>query len=216
MAGKPGRSGAEAPTVKQQREARRAEKVAAFQREQARRARNRRIGLWAGIGGGLVAVAAIVAVVIVSSTPKTIEGLMTFSNEATHVDGTVDYPQDPPAGGPHAPIWLNCGIYDQAVPDENAVHALEHGAVWVTYDPALSEAEVQTLRDAVPSTYAVLSPYPGLPAPVVVSAWDAQLRLDGVDDPRLASFIQAYWKSPNAPEPGALCTGGLDALGRVA
>ena len=89
-------------------------------------------------------------------------------------------------------------------------------SVWVTYDPdALSEAEVQTLRDALPSTYAVLSPYPELPAPVVISAWNAQVQLDGVDDPRLKQFISKFWKSASAPEPGAPCTGALDGPGRV-
>jgi len=206
-------------SVKQQRAARREEKVAQFRRDQARRERNRRFGIWGGIGGGIVAVAAIVALVVVTSLPPApvvITGLQTFSNDATHVTGTVDYPQDPPAGGAHHAAWLNCGIYTEPVPNENAVHALEHGAVWVTYDPALPESEVEALRAAVPSTYAVVSPYPGLGAPVVVSAWDAQVSLDGVEDPRLAQFIQAYWKSADAPEPGAACTGGVDGAGRIA
>lgn len=219
MAEKSGSAGGPPKTVKQQRAAKREEKVAAFKRDQARRERNRRFGIWGGIGGGIVAVAAIVALIVVTSIPPApivITGVQTFANEATHVTGAVDYPQNPPAGGPHASAWLNCGIYDEPVPNENAVHSLEHGAVWVTYDPALSDAEVQALRAAVPSTYSVLSPYPGLDAPVVISAWDAQVKLDGVDDPRLQAFIQTYWKSPNAPEPGAACTGAVDAPGRVA
>lgn len=206
-------------TVKQQREAKRAEKVAAFKRDQARRARNRRFGIWGGIGGGIVAVGAIVLLVIVTTVPSgpiVINGLQTYANEAGHVTGTVDYPQSPPAGGPHAAAWLNCGVYDREVPKENAVHALEHGAVWVTYDPALADADLQALRAALPSSYIVLSPYPGLDAPVVLSAWDAQVKLDGVDDPRLQDFIKVYWKSPNAPEPGAACSGQLDAPGRIA
>jgi len=206
-------------TVKQQRAAKREEKVAQFKREQARRERNRRFGIWGGIGGGVVAVAAIVALVVVTSIPPApvvITGLQTFANEATHVTGAVDYPQAPPAGGPHNAVWLNCGIYTEPVTNENAVHALEHGAVWITYDPALPEADVEALRAAAPSTYAIVSPYPGLGAPVVISAWDAQVELDGVDDPRLQQFVQAYWKSPDAPEPGAACTGGLDGAGRIA
>ena len=219
MASKPGGPADGALSVKQQRAARRGEKVAAFKLEQARRARNRKIGLWAGIGGGIIAVGAIVAIVVVTSVPSpptVIDGLKTFSNEATHVQGSVDYPQDPPAGGPHNPVWLNCGSYEEPVPNENAVHALEHGAVWVTYDPALPDADVQALRAALPSTYIVLSPYPGLTAPVVASAWNAQVELDGATDPRLGAFVKEYWKSPSAPEPGALCTGGLDAPGKIA
>ena len=35
----------------------------------------------------------------------------------------------------HDPVWLDCGAYDAPVRDENAVHDLEHGSVWITYDP---------------------------------------------------------------------------------
>ncbi len=132
------------------------------------------------------------------------------------VDYEAEYDMNPPAGGDHYAAWLNCGIYDEPQENENAVHSLEHGAVWVTYDPdALSDDEISTLRNEVPSTYSVLSPYPDLPAPVVISAWGAQVQLDGVDDPRLQSFIQKYWKSAAAPEPGALCTGAVDGPGLV-
>ena len=59
-------------------------------------------------------------------------------------------------------MWLNCGIYDQPVPNENAVHSLEHGAVWVTYDATtVSGDELDALKSQLPSTYIVLSPYEG-------------------------------------------------------
>jgi len=215
------------PTVKQQRDARRAEKVAAMQKQMAAQKRNQRIGLIAGITGGVLVLALVIGFVVVGSTPKPdpddieIEGLKTFGTlTAVHVDTAVDYEADydmnPPAGGNHNATWLNCGIYDQPQQNENAVHALEHGAVWVTYDPdALTEAEVEALRNEVPSTYSILSPYPGLPAPVVISAWSAQVQLDGVDDPRLDTFVQKYWKSASAPEPGASCTGALDGPGKI-
>ncbi len=214
------------PTVKQQRDARRAEKVAALQKQMASQRRNRRIGIAAAITGGVLVLALVVTFVIVGSIPKQdpddieIEGLTTFGTlTATHVTTDVDYEatygMNPPAGGDHDAQWLSCGIYDQPQRDENAVHALEHGAVWVTYDPdALSESEVETLRNAVPSTYSLVSPYPGLPAPVVVSAWSAQVQLDGVDDPRLDSFIKKFWQAGTAPELGASCVG-IDGPGKI-
>ena len=215
MADRPVPPAARRLTVKEQREAQRIAKVEAFKRAQARRARNKRIGVIAAVGGSVLAAAAVAAVVISSIVPQG-DGLRTFRNKADHVSGSVEYPQNPPAGGPHNPVWLNCGVYEQPVPNENAVHSLEHGAIWITYDPALPPEQVQRLREALPASYALLSPYPGLPAPVVVSAWNAQRTLTGADDPRLPEFVQRFWRSPAAPEPGAPCVGGLDAPGRVA
>jgi hypothetical protein len=84
----------------------------------------------------------------------------------------------------------------------------------VTYDPGLSAATLARLREYLPSSYVVLSPYVGLPSPIVLSAWNAQLSVDSPDDPRLARFFEEYWRSQNVPEPGALCTGGIDGPGR--
>ena len=217
------------PSVKQQREARRADKVAALQKQLATGRRNRRIGIGAAIVAGVAVLSLAIGFIVVGSTPPPnpddidIADIIEFPGlSAVHVgpeavDYEAKYDMNPPAGGDHFAAWLNCGVYDQPQPSENAVHALEHGAVWVTYDPeALDDSAVESLRGSVPSTYSVLSPFPGLPAPVVISAWGVQVRLDGVDDPRMQSFIEKYWKSASAPEPGAPCTGGLDGEGRIA
>lgn len=136
-----------------------------------------------------------------------IEGVEYFPDLSNlHVDGKVDYPQTPPVGGEHSPTWLTCGIYTLPVPNENAVHSLEHGVVWITYQPGLSEDEITTLSNiALQSDHRILSPYPGIPSPIVVSAWGYQLQLQSADDPRLMEFINTYENGPTAPEPGAAC-----------
>ncbi|GAB2453560.1 flagellar basal body-associated protein FliL [Conyzicola lurida] len=215
------------PSVKEQREAKRAAKVAVLKKQQAKEKRNRRIAIIIGSVAAVAVVALIISFVVVTAKPDVdpddiaISGIETFDDlPNTHVTTAVDYEATygatPPAGGNHAGAWLNCGVYSEEQQNENAVHSLEHGAVWVTYDPeALSESEVQTLRDAMPSTYTILSPYPGLPAPVVASGWGVQVQLDGVDDPRLADFITKYRQADTVPEPGAVCTGAIDGPGRV-
>jgi hypothetical protein len=45
------------------------------------------------------------------------------------------------------------------------VHSLEHGAVWITYDPALPEAEIDALKDRLDENYTLLSPFEG-PMPI--------------------------------------------------
>ncbi len=210
-------------TIKQQREKRRAEKVAALKAKQAREKRNQRIGLAASVVGGVAVIAIVVGVVITSATPPVdpatieIEGLETFEGlEPAHVDSAVQYEMAPPAGGPHSGTWLNCGIYEQPQPNENAVHSLEHGAVWVTYDPDIVvDGDLDALRRAMPSTYMILSPVPGLGSPVVASGWGVQVALDGVDDPRLRDFITKFRLGENAPEPGALCSQALDGPGKI-
>ncbi len=127
-----------------------------------------------------------------------------------HTEGDVDYAQTPPAGGEHNPIWQNEGFYEEPVRDENAVHTLEHGAVWITYSPELSEAKVETIRNLVEGQNCVLaSLHEGLPSLVVASAWGKQLRLTLADESDLERFIRAYRQGPQAPEPGAPCTGGV-------
>lgn len=220
-------------TVKQQREARRAEKVAALKKQQVREKRNHIISISAASLAAVGVVASIIAFVVASAKPPLIdpdrnpsaiqvEGTEIFENlTAVHVEPrTVDYEgkygATPPAGGEHWSQWLNCGVYEEAVPNENTVHSLEHGAVWTTYDPeVVSGDDLQTLRDRLPSTFSILSPYPDLPSPVVMSAWGAQVQLEGADDPRMSDFLNKYWLSPELPESGAACTGGLDAPGKV-
>jgi hypothetical protein len=132
-----------------------------------------------------------------------------------HEQGPIAYETIPPAGGVHNPAWQNCGIYDQPVASENAVHSLEHGAVWITYEPNLAADAVEQLRNVARGRgYVLLSPFPGLPAPVVASAWGIQLRLDSAGDERLPQFISEYAQGSQTPEPGAPCTGGVgDPIG---
>jgi hypothetical protein len=146
----------------------------------------------------------------VSSSTATIPGLQTYTGLARdHVTGTVSYPQTPPVGGAHSAMWQNCGIYDAPVANENAVHSLEHGAMWITYQPNLPAAQLAVLKaDVAGQKYALVSPYPGLPSPVVATVWGAQLKLDSASDPRLTTFIDTYASGQRAPEPGGECSGG--------
>jgi hypothetical protein len=142
-----------------------------------------------------------------------IEGLELLPDLPTdHVEGDIDYDTRPPAGGVHNPVWLDCGVYDEQVPEENAVHSLEHGAVWLTYVPAeVSEDDVATLvalHDAFPDRI-IVSPFPGVDSPIVAVAWERRLEVDEGDDPRLQAFVDAFVNGPEAPEPGASCSGGI-------
>ena len=138
------------------------------------------------------------------------EGTTTYTDlEQTHVDTPVDYPQNPPVGGPHNPVWQNCGFYDKEFPKERGVHSMEHGAVWITYSADLPAADIAVLKAFADNGKEVLvSPYSGLPSPVVASAWGKQLIPDGVNDPRLAQFVDYFDDGPQTPETNTPCSQG--------
>lgn len=168
-------------------------------------------------GGGVAAALALVAYLWVPQLPFVMTtipvGVQDFAvTERAHVATTVLYAQSPPVGGNHAPIWQNCGFYTAPVVNENAVHSLEHGAVWIAYRPDLPAEQVDVLRRlAERQTHVLVSPYPALPAAVIASAWNRQLQLDSATDPRLGQFVRTFRLASQAPERGGPCSGGVGA-----
>lgn len=198
----------------------RQERIEALRKQHKRQELRSRAVVFGGAGAVVALVAAAVVWAVATTEPTSassaapgagISGLKSFTDlSREHQEGTVSYAQTPPVGGAHAAVWQNCGWYDSDVASENAVHSLEHSAVWVTYDPGLSATDRATLKSELAGKqYVLASPFPGLPGPVVASAWGKQVVLDGVSDPRLEKFLTAFAGASTAPEPGGECTGGI-------
>jgi hypothetical protein len=106
-------------------------------------------------------------------------------NDRQHVEGTVQYKQNPPVFGPHNPVWASDGDYvgQGAPPTEKLVHPLEHGRVIVWYKPTLPQREISQLEtlfsepmEGKPEGYKqILVERPSLPGAVAASAWGQQL-----------------------------------------
>ena len=140
-----------------------------------------------------------------------LEGLETYDYAGQqHVTTPVDYTESPPVGGPHDNEWADCTgtVYDVDIRHENAVHSLEHGAVWITYDPdAISDEDLSTLEDLVDGRSGLmLSPYAGLTSPISLQSWNAQLFVDSATDKRVEQFVDFLtFNQDFYPEPGATC-----------
>ncbi|WP_072476646.1 DUF3105 domain-containing protein [Amycolatopsis australiensis] len=149
---------------------------------------------------------------------KRIPGVVTANyTGSVHVLPTerVAYDKTPPFGGPHDGYWATCTgtVYPNAVRTENMVHSLEHGAVWIAYNPQQVTGDALNLLKVrvQGKPFTMMSPYPGLDKPISLQSWGHQLKLDDANDPRIDEFIAALRSNPNGvyPEVGASC----DALG---
>jgi len=127
-----------------------------------------------------------------------------------HVQGAIKYDASPPVGGNHSQYWVDCTgtVYPNAIANENAVHGLEHGAVWIAYRPGLPKADVDALAKYVSGQDRMfMSPYPGLKSNISLQSWGYQLFLDAPTDPRIQQFINALRYNPKTtPEYGADCS----------
>jgi hypothetical protein len=140
-----------------------------------------------------------------------IGGVQTFDYAPgqEHVTTPVTYEQSPPVGGPHDGEWADCTgtVYDVQIRQENAVHSLEHGAVWITYDPAVvSGGALDTLTAFADESGRMVSPNPGQDSPISLQSWNHQLKVDSADDPRIEQFADFLtYNQEFYPEPGASC-----------
>jgi Protein of unknown function (DUF3105) len=128
-----------------------------------------------------------------------------------HVADRVTYDSTPPVGGNHSGYWADCSgtVYAQPIANENAVHMLEHGAVWITYNAKTVPAgQLATLKSYVSGVDRMaLSPYPDLKAPISLQSWGYQLFVNNASDPRIAQFIATLkYNQKTTPEYGATCS----------
>ena len=130
------------------------------------------------------------------------------SDGTTHVLCDVEYATSPPTSGSHFPAWQNCGFYTEPIRDETAVHAMEHGAIWIAYDPDLDPSEVDAISALVSTDgHYLAAPYPGLQNPIVLSAWQRQVAVERISDPAARAFAETQLGrvSETAPEAGVTC-----------
>ncbi|MCB9010001.1 MAG: DUF3105 domain-containing protein [Ardenticatenaceae bacterium] len=181
-----------------------------IRREQlAREKRMRALRIWLPVA---VVVLSLAGLFIYRALRPEVEGVtIVEAAVANQHDDELQIPfgGTPPMGGPHASVWQNCGIYVTPVEAQYAIHSMEHGAVWITYNPDLPADEIVALEDlARGQGYMLLNPYPDQTSPIVLTVWDRQLQVDSVGDARIMEFIDQY-SQVRGPESGAACSGGV-------
>ena len=150
---------------------------------------------------GLVILAGIIYLLSGARQPAGEDFSQAFPEEGRdHVstETLISYSTNPPTSGPHWDVPLADRIYSEEKPDAAAVHSLEHGRVWISYQPDIPEEAVEKLESLLRGREAIiLSPRPGNDTDIALVAWT---RLDkfnlnedaSFDEVRILDFIKRY------------------------
>lgn len=117
-----------------------------------------------------------------------------------HGEAHDPYNSNPPTSGPH---WIDpaeWGIYSTPLVDEQAVHNLEHGGIWISYKGIDDEtkAKLETIAKANPGSV-IMSPRDTDESKIVLAAWTRLESLDSYDETKILDFIKA--NKNKSPEP---------------
>ena len=131
-----------------------------------------------------------------------------------HADGEIDYTgySNPPTYGDHhgfdpQDVDVNpgitprpTGVYTTEQPEEDLIHNLEHGHVWITYNPNLISASdlaalEQLVRDGSPNPNGggvgvILTPRAANDSTIALASWAHLLTLDNFDPATIRNFVE--------------------------
>ena len=113
-----------------------------------------------------------------------------------------DYNSNPPTSGWHYAGEALWGVYQKELPDEQVLHNLEHGGIWISYvgiDKATID-QIETLAKKYPDKM-IVTPRATDDAKIVVASWARLLKLDRFDEAQLVGFITS--NKNRSPEPNA-------------
>ena len=103
------------------------------------------------------------------------------------------YNSNPPTSGPHAED-VDWGIYQSEILDENVIHNLEHGGVWITYQDKNNQ-ELKIKLEELMKQYKskiILSPRSANDSPVAMVSWGRIMKLNDFDADKINKFIRQY------------------------
>lgn len=110
------------------------------------------------------------------------------------------YNSSPPTSGPHLAQPANWGVYSAPLQDEQAIHNLEHGGIWISYknidDQTKAQLEVITKANG---GSVIMSPRDSNDAKIILVSWTRMEKLDSYDKGKILEFIKS--NKNKSPEP---------------
>lgn len=127
-----------------------------------------------------------------------------------HTETTEYGGESPPTSGAHAnPVaW---GPYTEPVRDDQAIHNLEHGGIYVSYSPSLPKEDVKKLTELLFAPFSnpefqpkkiVLAPRASNKSPIELSSWRRSEKLTSYDAEKIQTYVKLnVGKSPEPLTP---------------
>ncbi len=105
-------------------------------------------------------------------------------------DDFGSYNSNPPTSGAHAgpAPW---GFNEAEIVDQNAIHNIEHGGIWISYKD-IDEQSLEVLRNIARtnSQSVIISPRAANDSPVAIASWGRLLKTDVIDEEQIKEFIK--------------------------
>ncbi len=119
-----------------------------------------------------------------------------------------EYNSNPPTSGPHYDTPARPGFRDEIIADGHLIHSMEHGLIWISYNPRIG-AEAEKLRD-ITSLFTVITQREANDEDIAVVAWGRldtfnleDGTIDAYDMQRINDFVQRYAnRGPESIPPG--------------
>ena len=114
-----------------------------------------------------------------------------------------EYNSNPPTSGWHYAGPADWGFYDEELPDEQLVHSLEHGGIWISYKDIDEETKgkLKELGGRYPKSV-ITTPRAKNDAKIVLASWGRLQKFDQYDEEAIKSYIKANLNK--SPEPLAM------------
>jgi len=133
--------------------------------------------------------------------------------EASHIatgSQLPEYTSNPPTSGPHYGQTARSGFRDEVISDQNIIHNLEHGDIWIAYHPRIAEEIVEELKQ-FGAAKVIITSREANETDIALAAWgrlDAfNIENDVLPLERIKSFIKRYTNKGPEQVPGA--SGGI-------
>ncbi len=92
-------------------------------------------------------------------------------------------------------------MYQEQPADEQLVHNLEHGGIWISYKPDIdadTKAKIEAVGKANPNSV-IVTPRPQNDSPIVIASWIRLMKFEAYDEEKILNFIKA--NKNKSPEP---------------